>query len=961
MVKKTTEKKPKKTKKRIRKKPLPVIIKIFFFVLLILFSTFTYLSITLAISPRSIPIVTKNIESLIEKLIKQDVQIRNSHLQITRSLNLKIVTQDVSIIDDNNQSTITTLPIVNIEIPIYSMVFGNFSPKRFIIEDANLNIDHRHRKNAPEESQNKDAISPILNATTNFFINLKDNFHSKSLFEIKNTNITIIDNNSSKNLYIKNSKINSYYNFGKLLISFKNEITINETPFNLKIRCIVSDNKESNCHLQTTNFSANSFSWIHDDLKLLDNINATFHISSRIKYNKYGLDIVEFDTNSQNGNFKYDNFFNKTISFNQLHIKGTYHHQSKNLNIENIAANFKKEHKNYKNYHDANPILQMSLNILEDKELYNITLNDIAIEDLDKFWPANLAKEGSRKWSITHLKSGLIKNATAKIETKKTKLTDVKANIKLEDATIKYSPKFPPIFNTNANIDFDKKSMKVRIIQAKTLQSTVSDSLLTIDNFKDKNARLNIKANIQGLGSNILEHISYQSKFATAVKKYFNGQATSFIELSIPITKSTSVNSLSLNINSNIQNNNNHYLRGNANMTIQNKVSSSNFDVQINASQSKVNCDILGIHKQKNKDLKLNLVVDAKDLNKIKVKNIQIKTPNSTKEISALLEFDTNPFKITKLNLTNSNFNDNNYDLTFNLQDKKLTIKGNNLNLAKALESKNLDSPEDSETDLDFTSLHIVLNKLSLAHNNNLNDAYLFYDCPKGLCKDGGVISLRKEDKQFLKLDIKAEDENSSKINAKIFDVGELAESLGISNLIKNGKAKITALNTPKNNKFSLTGEIEIDNDITIFENESVKLLEKDTLYSTIKDKIFPNQKTTFKKVKIKFELTDKILTIKSLIAHNYKIGITTKGTIDLKNGIYNLQGFILPGYIINNLFGLGDIPIIGEIANLLTNGQDGGVFGIKYEYSKKKNEKDFHFKTNKMSALVPTTIQGMF
>ena len=113
--------------------------------------------------------------------------------------------------------------------------------------------------------------------------------------------------------------------------------------------------------------------------------------------------------------------------------------------------------------------------------------------------------------------------------------------------------------------------------------------------------------------------------------------------------------------------------------------------------------------------------------------------------------------------------------------------------------------------------------------------------------------------------------------------------------------------------------------------------------------------------MKLDFALSDGILDIKSLIANNYKIGITAKGTCDLKNDAYNIKGMIVPGFIVNNLFGIGNIPILGNVVGLLTGGEGGGLFGIRYEYTKKKTDKEAKFETNKVSSFVPTTIKNLF
>ena len=114
--------------------------------------------------------------------------------------------------------------------------------------------------------------------------------------------------------------------------------------------------------------------------------------------------------------------------------------------------------------------------------------------------------------------------------------------------------------------------------------------------------------------------------------------------------------------------------------------------------------------------------------------------------------------------------------------------------------------------------------------------------------------------------------------------------------------------------------------------------------------------------MKLEFDLQDSVLNLRSLVANNYKIGITAQGVINLQDNSYQIRGMIVPGFIINNLFGIGKIPILGNVVSgFLTGGEGGGIFGIRYEYVKKKGDKEAIFETNKVSAFVPTTIRSLF
>jgi hypothetical protein len=50
-----------------------------------------------------------------------------------------------------------------------------------------------------------------------------------------------------------------------------------------------------------------------------------------------------------------------------------------------------------------------------------------------------------------------------------------------------------------------------------------------------------------------------------------------------------------------------------------------------------------------------------------------------------------------------------------------------------------------------------------------------------------------------------------------------------------------------------------------------------------------------------------------------------------------------------------------GVISGLLTGGEGGGLFGIKYEYTKLANQAEPVFKTDSVSAFVPVSIRNLF
>jgi hypothetical protein len=203
---------------------------------------------------------------------------------------------------------------------------------------------------------------------------------------------------------------------------------------------------------------------------------------------------------------------------------------------------------------------------------------------------------------------------------------------------------------------------------------------------------------------------------------------------------------------------------------------------------------------------------------------------------------------------------------------------------------------------------------------------------------------------------------NFSEITGNIGDISLLAYGLNLSDKLAAGNTKINIKNKVVNNKTTLEGELHITDKLAIQEGNELKKLYNNQLVSKIKDKISANSKIVFDQVKLEFLLQDKGLKIKSFIANNLLIGVTAKGSVNFKENSINIKGLLIPGYFINNLFGIGKIPIIGSVVNgLLTGGEGGGLFGIKYEYIKEPGQAEPIFKTYKLSAFVPVSIRSLF
>ena len=148
---------------------------------------------------------------------------------------------------------------------------------------------------------------------------------------------------------------------------------------------------------------------------------------------------------------------------------------------------------------------------------------------------------------------------------------------------------------------------------------------------------------------------------------------------------------------------------------------------------------------------------------------------------------------------------------------------------------------------------------MELLRNKFLRNFNIFLNCKNNLCPSFFIsANYDKLDTISLQATKKAKDDHVL-IDGRITDIGYLSEGLGISNLIADGNSKITLKQRNLDNQISIDGKIIIDDDITIFENETVKRFANDNLYSQIKDSIFSSNKTTFNSLKLDFIFHKKI------------------------------------------------------------------------------------------------------
>lgn len=102
-----------------------------------------------------------------------------------------------------------------------------------------------------------------------------------------------------------------------------------------------------------------------------------------------------------------------------------------------------------------------------------------------------------------------------------------------------------------------------------------------------------------------------------------------------------------------------------------------------------------------------------------------------------------------------------------------------------------------------------------------------------------------------------------------------------------------------------------------------------------------------FATLNVPFTWRDGVITVTTARAVGSELGLTSDGTISVRNKKFGLNGTIIPAYTFNSA--LGNIPVVGRI---FSGGKGGGIFAATYKVSGEFEKPDVS--VNALAALAP-------
>jgi hypothetical protein len=183
-------------------------------------------------------------------------------------------------------------------------------------------------------------------------------------------------------------------------------------------------------------------------------------------------------------------------------------------------------------------------------------------------------------------------------------------------------------------------------------------------------------------------------------------------------------------------------------------------------------------------------------------------------------------------------------------------------------------------------------------------------------------------------------------------DLGATLHLLGISDGVVGGRATVRGHVAESAGKRVLHGELQASDYHLVRVAGLARLLAMasfDSLVSQLSGTGIP-----FSTLRVNFGYADKQFVVNDLVAYGDAAGITANGRFDLGQDEIDMQGTLVPAYMLNSI--IGNVPLIGQ---LLLGGEGQGLIAANYHVA--GSGSDPKVTINPLTALAPGFLRRLF
>lgn len=243
---------------------------------------------------------------------------------------------------------------------------------------------------------------------------------------------------------------------------------------------------------------------------------------------------VELDIDAGPGIVTYDEEFEKPLNVQSLELQALFKDNLNTLEVTNALLRFDK------------PVLRIAGTVKKHGEDYEVDVKaegeSMPVDELRNYWPKTLAPK-SRKWVTGNIGKGTVPKASValKFAPGELKLRDtpdeaVAAEITVQDASVRYLPKHPPVENVNGVVKFTGKTMRIEANSGTFLADTrASRALLASKDLNAKDTRMQLDMDVDAGAKDIVKFLSLpgmdHAKKLNLLEDAISGRASGNVKL----------------------------------------------------------------------------------------------------------------------------------------------------------------------------------------------------------------------------------------------------------------------------------------------------------------------------------------------------------------------------------------------------------------------------------------------
>ena len=382
----------------------------------------------------------------------------------------------------------------------------------------------------------------------------------------------------------------------------------------------------------------------------------------------------------------------------------------------------------------------------------------------------------------------------------------------------------------------------------------------------------------------------------------------------------------------------------------ENKDSKGNVTTRISCdlSKTKINDGWFGIKKEQGIKAGANVTLKTKGDGSISVSDFKLTSDNgitlsggaAIDEKGMVRKISVDKFVTAKNNFTASAIMHKDGIL-------EIDVRGKSFDATELFAFSSGESSASADDNMQFSfRLKGALDKVWLSEEGYIDSALLSMFMDEGSLEDLTFTAKTEND-----IDINAyfkPYKNAHNLSIYTKDGGALIKALGYTSNVKGGDLKVLASSLEKG---YLKGKLVMSDYKLIKAPVLAKILSVASLTGILD--VLQGEGLTFDIAEVPFEFKPSGIYIKDAHTSGLSIGLTAEGSI--KNGVWNMEGSIVPAYVVNSL--LGKIPLIGA---LFSGGETGGGL-IAFKYYIDGPAQDPIVRVNPLSALAPGVTRKIF